>query len=332
MNTSATKKRNGRSLFLYVIMLLILFSVVSVATYTWFSLSRTPQVSDMGLYVNSPTGMELSADPLAEEWQLQLNFSDLVEESGPLRPVTWSENDDRFYAATYGFDGRLTDNWEPLNDERHANKDNADGYYLKGVFYARSDQKTTVSLSPAVEVEEGLQGSGTYVIGTPVWNGQELIHNNGGNGAELAIRIGFLIEQTDLQGQVIDGTQAEFYIYEPNCNSHVDGSTLYVPTESIDITQTLVPQQRLILQTASQWSEAYPVQRDAVIRSLGEFTTDTELFTLVPGQLARISLYVWLEGQDVDCTNQIGHEAQILASIQFAGSSEGQSGMVSIEN
>lgn len=331
MNEKANNKKRARGIFLYVIMLLILFSMVSVATYTWFSLSRTPQVSDLGLYVNSPTGMELSIDPLAEEWQLQLDFFDLIEESGPLRPVTWSEGDARFYAASYGIDGRLSDRWEPLNDERHANKDNADGYYIKGVFYARSDQKTTVTLSPAVEVEEGLQGSGTYVIGTPVWNGQELIHNNGGNGAELAIRIGFLIEQTDLQGKVLD-TPAEFYIYEPNCNSHIDGSVGYLPTGSIDLTQTLVPQDRLILQTASQWSEVYPVQRDVVIRSLGDFTTETELFTLVPEQLVRISLYVWLEGQDADCTNQIGHEAQIFASIQFAGKTDGQSGMVPIEN
>ena len=332
MNAKENKQKRVRGIFLYVIMLLILLSVVSVATYTWFTLSRTPQVSDLGLYVNSPTGMEISADPLAEKWQLQLNFSDLVSESAPLRPVTWSEIGNRFYAATYGLDGRLADHWEPLNDERHANKDNADGYYLKGVFYARSDQKTTVTLSPAVEVEEGLQGSGTYVIGTPVWDGQELIHNNGGQGAELAIRIGFLIEQTDLQGQVLPDTDALFYIYEPNCNSHIDGSLGYLPTGSIDLTQTLVPQQRLILQTASQWSEANPVEKNAVIRTLGEFTTETDLFTLVPGQLVRVSLYVWLEGQDADCTNQIGHDAQILASIQFAGNNADHSGMVPIED
>ena len=331
MNTTAKKKTQWRSLPVYLLMLLILLLMLTTATYTWFSLSRTPKVSDLGLYVNSPTGLELSVDPLAEEWKLQLDFNDMVGQSTPLRPVTWSQSDGRFYAASYGVDGRLNDRWEPLSDQRNANKDNYEGYYVMGTFYARTGQKTTVSLSPAVEVEEGLQGSGTYVIGTPIWDGEQILHNNGGNGAETAIRIGFRIEKTDLQGNLTD-TPAEFYIYEPNCDVHVGETEGYVPTGSIDMTQTLVPQDHLILQTASQWTEAYPVQKDAVIRTLGEFTTDTELFTITPDELARITVYVWLEGQDVDCTNQIGQEAQILASVQFAGTQEGQSGMVPIED
>lgn len=331
MKANSKKQVRARGIFLYLIMLLILLSMVTMATYTWFSLSHTPQVSDLGLYVNSPTGLELSVDPLAEEWKLQLDFNDLVEEASPLRPITWSQNDGRFYAAVYTADGRLSDRWEPLSDERNANKDNYDGYYVTGTFYARTGQKTTVSLSPAVEVEEGLQGSGTYVIGTPIWNGEQILHNNGGNGAETAVRIGLKIEKTDLQGNLTD-TPAEFYIYEPNSDVHVDGTAGYIPTGSIDLTQTLVAQDRLILQTHSRWTEAYPVQKDAVIHTMGEFTTDTELFTITPDELARVTVYVWLEGQDVDCTNQIGREAQILASIQFEGKQDGQSGLVPIED
>ena len=46
--------------------------------------------------------------------------------------------------------------------------------------------------------------------------------------------------------------------------------------------------------------------------------------------MVRIELYVWLEGQDVDCTNRIS-QAQILASIQFATETSGQSGLKPIE-
>ena len=59
-------KRPGRIMsYLYVV--LILLSLFSVATYTWFSISRTPEVNDMALYVNSPTAMQLSVDPLADD-------------------------------------------------------------------------------------------------------------------------------------------------------------------------------------------------------------------------------------------------------------------------
>jgi hypothetical protein len=105
-------------------------TLLTVASYTWFSLSKTPRVSDMNMYVNAQTGMEISADPLAEEWKKQLDFRDLVDVTAPLRPITWSDQNQQFYAAAYGFDGRLRNysQWEPLTDERNANKDTLDGY------------------------------------------------------------------------------------------------------------------------------------------------------------------------------------------------------------
>lgn len=316
---------------LYVYMLLILLSLLVVASYTWFSLSRTPRVSDMNMYVNTLSGMEISADPLAEEWVLQLDFRNLVDVTAPLRPITWSEQQQRFYAAAYGMDGRLMpkDYWHALDDDRNANKDTLDGYYIKTTFYARSGVAVDVSLSPAVEVDDGINGSGTYLIGTPVWNGQSVLHNNGGRGAENAVRLGFRITPVDDLGQPT-GAQSEFFIYEPNANSHIEGSTEYIATPSIDGTEHLIDTDHLIRQSASSWTEAYPVQRDVVIKTLGEFQDPTELFSLKAGEMVKVDIYVWLEGQDIDCTNQI-NGAQILASVQFTAEAENQSGLVPIE-
>ena len=331
--SARNKTKNSKlTLILLFYVLIILMSLLTVASYTWFSLSRTPRVSDMNMYINAQTGMELSADPLAEEWKLQLDFRDLVDVTAPLRPLTWSDKEQQFYAAVYGIDGRLTDipSWQPLTDERNANKDNLDGYYIKVTFFARTDVTMDVSLSPAVEVDEGINGSGTYVIGTPLWDSQRVIHNNGGQGAENAIRIGLRITPVDETGEPRDGT-SEFFIYEPNTDSHIDETTDYIATPSIDGTENLIDEDHLILQTASVWSEAYPVQRNVVIKELGEFEEDMPpLFSMEAGDMVMIDLYIWLEGQDVDCTNEI-NEAQILASIQFAGDAGSQSGMKPIE-
>ena len=237
---------------IYLYALIILFTLSTVATYTWFVISRTPKVSDMGLSINAPAGLEFSIDPVAEEWTLQLNFAELTGETAPLRPVTWSNREQRFYAANYGIDGRLTDTWEPLNDNRHANKNNSDGYYMMGTFYARCGENATVKLSPAVAVEEGKNGAGTYVIGTPVWDSENISHENGGSGAELAIRIGIRIQKTDLNGNPTE-EPSQFIIYEPNADLHIDGSRGYAATSSIDLTSTLVPEENLITQTASTW-------------------------------------------------------------------------------
>jgi hypothetical protein len=324
-------KKQSMKILLSLYIVVILFSLLTVASYTWFSLSRTPRISDIYMFVNTASGLELSDDPGAEDedWQLQLDFRDLVDVTTDLRPITWSDQDNCFYAATYGVDGRQNDRWERLTDERNANKENIEGYYIKATFYARSGQNTRLTLSPAVEVDEGRMGSGTYVIGYPDWDSERVVHNNGGQGAECAVRIGIRLTPVDKDGFTVDGPK-EFFIYEPNSDIHIDGSRGYTPTGSIDITPNLVRTDRLILQSASTWTEADPVQRNVVIRDLGEFTTETALYDLEAGQILKIELYIWLEGQDADCTNQI-NKARILANIQFAGDPEDQSGLKPIE-
>ena len=315
---------------LYFYIALILAVLFTSATYAWFNLSKTPWVSDMSIYVNAPTGLELAIDPNGEEWTQQLDISRMLNNVRSLRPVTWSEENNRFYGAVYGFDGRLTDKWQPLSDVQHGSPTNNDMHYIAATIYARTGQKMDVSLSPAVNVAEGVKGSGTFVIGKPIWNDELIQHDNGGKGTELAIRVGFLIQKTEL-----DGTPKEehsvFYIYEPNCDTHKDGSKGYVQTPSIDGGEELIDSEHLIQQSTNGWKESDPVEQNVVIRSAGEFLTDTTLFTLDTTELAKITIYIWLEGQDVDCTNEIGQEAQLLVSLQFAGDASGQSGMVPIE-
>jgi hypothetical protein len=314
-------------IYFYVILLLLIFSVV--ATYTWFALSRTPRVSNMTVYVSTHSGLELALDPTSEEWGNSISFLDLVTESAPLRPVTWSDKDQRFYAASYGIDGRLQGNWQPLSDERNANRDTYEGYYVLGTFYARTGQDVTVSLTHAIELEEGVSGAGTYLIGKPMWDSEAILHHNAGQGAENAVRIGIKITYLDDNGQA-DNEASLFYIYEPNCDSHTNGSDGYVETPSIDGTNSLVPSEYLIKQTHTDWTESDPVQNGVQIFTFGEFQTPVELFSLKKDHRAMIQLYIWLEGQDIDCTNSI-EEAQILANIQFKAVPDNQSGLDPIE-
>ena len=74
-----------------------------------------------------------------------------------------------------------------------------------------------------------------------------------------------------------------------------------------------------------------PVQMELVEYKYGEFLDDTTLFTLNGGTTSKIDIYLWLEGQDVDCTNLIGHEAEIFSSIQFFAVAKPQSGMDTID-
>ncbi len=325
-----TKKPKLKTMvFIYLYIILIMFILSVAATYTWFSLTRTPRISDMTVSVSTRQGLELSLDMSEDSWGNSLSFLDMVGEHRPLRPITWSNNDKIFYAATYNINGRLTDKWLPLSDDRNANSNNFDGYYIVGTFYARSSQTVSVSLTPAMELQEGIMGSGTYVIGKPIWNSETISHDNAGKGAENAVRLGIKVTLLDETGAPLPETEV-FYIYEPNCDTHSDGRVGYIETPSIDLQNSLVPSDRLIKQTSSKWTETDPVQNGVLIHTFGDFEDEIELFTLKKGQRAEIKLYIWLEGQDVDCTNEIG-AAQIFANIQFKTDPKGQTGFDPID-
>ena len=330
MKEEREQKRKVKKPILYLYLILILFLLLTVATYTWFSITRTPRVSEMGMSVDCGTGMELAFEMESSEWTQYLDFRELSTEMAALKPVTWSEEDKCFYAAEYGIDGRIAGITQRLSDGANTNTKSSNGYYMINTCYARTGEKVKVSLSPAVVHGDGTKGAGTYCIGTPVWNSNSVIHNNGGNGAELAIRIGIKVTKYGREDKLPTG-ETEFFVYEPNYDRHIDGSTNDVATSSIDGSATLVPGNRLIRQTSSTWTEANPVQRDVVIRKAGEFTTETELFVLNPDEYAKLDFYIWLEGQDVDCTNKIGSDAQIFVNVQFSAEAEVESGLEIIE-
>lgn len=323
-------KRKYRA-FLYFYILLALSALLVTATYTWFSLSQTPRVSDMRLSVAADVGLQLSEayDAPDSEWGGLLDYNELISPSAPLKPVTYSEAEKRFYSARYGFDGRMIDDWQPLSDEQNANRNDSNGYYIVSTFYARADKACSVSLLDAVELNEGINGSGTYVIGTPVWDSQKIRHNNAGNGAETAVRFGFKITHINkATGQNIG--RSDFYIYEPNCDRHIGEEEGYIPTDSIDDSPLLISAEKLILQTSAEWSEAEPVQRDVTVKHFGKILSNPVLFSLNAGEEVKIELYIWLEGQDIDCSNLLERESRISANIQFKADFGNQSGIVDI--
>ncbi len=321
-------KRKGM-LLIYASLLSFLLALIVTATYTWFSLSRTPQVSNLSMYVTTHKGLEIALTPDSKDWGSKLSYLDIASESFPLRPITWSKREQCFFTIGYGFDGRANGKLHPLSDEQNANKNNHDGYYSLGTLYARTHEDVTVSLAPATTTHEGVSASCTYLIGEPIWDAESLSHKNAGLGAENAVRVGIQITMLDEDNQPLEHTK-KFFIYEPNSDIHEDGSVGYIPTKSIDGDPDLVSMDRLILQEHSTWQEADPVQNGVQVYTLGDFTTETELFSLKAGQKAMIKLYLWLEGQDVDCTSKID-EAQIIANIQFMADTKIDSGLVPIK-
>jgi len=328
--TEHPEQRRRKKIAIWLLLcLLILLPLCSVATYTWFSISRTPKVSDMEMTINSNMGLEIawSPDAAEEEWGQHLIFSDAVPDDTLLTPVTWSDENDSFYTVTYGPDGRIKDIGTRLSDEKDVN--DRDGHYVKFTLYGRTHEHVDVSLAPAVEVEGGTARAGTYLIGPPRWDAEKACHTDGSKGAHYAIRVGLRITKLS----AADGTEGDstFLVYEPNSDGHTDGDAGYRPTPSMDGTDTLVPTDRLILQSTSSFSESDPVLRDTVQYDLGDFEGTASLFELTADELVRMEVYIWLEGMDVDCANAIGCRALIVSNLQFLAEPHHMSGLKPIE-
>jgi len=320
------RQRTIAYLWLFIGMLTMLVS----ASFAWFSVSATPCVNDMAIFVNSPVGLELAVQytDSDELWGQNINFSDLVSTAAPLKPVSWSDRDQCFKAPRYGLDGRRTGKWKPLNDQENSNRSGNDPYYVVATFYARTGTACTVSLADAYALNDGLSGAGTYVIGAPVWNAEKEIHEDAGRGAEYAIRIGFRVTQIDPNTGANVGA-SKFLLYEPNAKVSENEAMGYVNTRSIDGTDTLVSRDRLLVQTPSSWSETTPVRKDTTVKTLGNFITDKRLFALEAQEMVRIDMYIWMEGQDVDSYG-LPEDATLFANIQFKTDSEAQTGLEEI--
>ena len=318
-----------KRLVLYAYIVLILFLITTVSSYAWFSLTSTPRVSNLSICVSAPPGMEISTDPTFEEWQQQITYNELLAENYKLRPATWSEKDQMFYGAKYSIDGKVKeDQWKPLVDDKHSNNTTDDNYYCIATFYARAGSEIEVSFAPATATDSGSTASGTYLVGAPAWNEKKILHDNNGKGAENAIRIGLKITRLN-ENFTPTGDPTDFFIYEPNADSHSEGALKYVDTPSIDGSDTLINKEKIITQSASTWSESEPVEKDVLSYQMGKFNGSSRLFTMEKNEIVQIQMIIWLEGQDVDCTNAIS-DACVIANIQFEVKDKGGSGLVPI--
>lgn len=302
---------------LYYIFLLAVVSVIAMvtATYAWLNISRLPSVSDISLSLITENSVLIAEDIDGEpgEWNSFLDMSAILEDMNPLEPVTYSAVDDQIYSINYGDDGRPAG----LNTT-----DSAEEYYITVTFWLQSSSTATdIQLAEPTEDVNSDMGGGTYVVGEPIWNSSTISHDNGGNGGETTIRIGFECQETDLEYNPVG--ESTFFIYEPNADVHVDESTGYEATSSTDGTSTLVGDEYLIIQNSSSWSESDPVLQDNVIYDMGEFQQNQTLFTLDSDSLMKITMYIWMEGQDVDCSNMaVAKESLLLANIQFTNGGE----------
>lgn len=288
-----------------IAMLVVSAIVLTSSTFAWFSMAKRVEVETMELNITSPDGVQLSAN--ANAFTTMLTLADIKGES-TARWVAYEGNQNNFPELLSPSSSTLfVDNSLPvfysgsINDTGRINATKVDsdvssGYVVFDLFVkVGQDQKvywneSTITCEDNADVVSAMRMAVVNCGTVPA-------------KAEAAAILG-VVPQNALQNRVV--------MYEPESTNHTeasgyaDGAT--VPDVYIDAPfANRVPTGNgaNIMQEAQYSSDAVGT------RALDSNKADNAYFNAVAG-INRIRVYLWMEGNDVDCENSVAG-----ASIDF---------------
>lgn len=287
-------RRNEGRLKTKLLVCLLYVAVLSTATYAWFTLNNKPKVYNLALTAGASADL-LIADDLGSgpgEYGDELNLKEanqapVAMDQIELNPVTTADVR-KFFEPVY--DGSRVVNTREITDETILNTSYVyqKTFYLKaGSIKTGSGKKTGTKvksydimlLGPKQEEEH----TGCEI------RQAEGASTEGGATAANAIRIAFLVE---------DG-QDEVRVYEPNSSQHNTGE---MAANALD--GSFGGYQTLKQPSAGGEFEG------------GEGGNSEKLFTIREEEDVKVTMLVWIEGTDDDCTNSIQMD-EITGNIQF---------------
>ncbi len=278
---------------------LLYVAVLSTATYAWFTLNNKPKVYNLSLTAGAAADL-LIADDLGsgpgeygDELDLKTaNQTPVGMDEMELNPVT-TDDAKTFYAPVY--DGKTVASAEEISDETEL----YESYVYKKTFYLKAgslknksgkkvSSKTKYYDIMLLGTEDDEEYSGCVI--------EQAESSQAEATAANSIRIAFIVEEG----------QDEIAIYEPNSDQHNTGDKA---ENGVSYGQ---------YKTMKQPSPGSAFEE-------GENGKSEKLFTIREEDDVKVTMLVWIEGTDDDCTNSIEMD-EILGNIQFISKDAENSG------
>lgn len=324
-------KKQHRKNRLFYLMLLLLMTTISLSftSYAWFSTNRLVRVDLLDVNVRAQGGIEISTD--GTNWKGALSVYDITEARNTypnsvnqipktLEPVsTIGELENGKLKMFYGIaENDLYGNYI-LSAERSIETESfdeaSDGKFITFDIFLKTNKLSQLYLTPLSNI--------TY-------SGSESV------GIENAMRVAFVEEGNVPTGTNLDTIQnlqttrrENVYIWEPNYNTHTihgieNARDLYGINASENYERIIYDgisnpiSSKLNIYTSNAKSTLYPAYFSRVninYYTENNFTTNKEIFTLKSG-ITKYRVYMWIEGQDVDCENNAS-VGNITLNLQF---------------
>lgn len=319
-NTDKTeqRKRNSNKRLFWMLILLFLTSIMlGTTSYAWFTSNRIVSVDSLNVHVQAQGGIEISVD--GSNWKTVVTQEDLENAvntySGSinqlpdqLEPVSTGGNvSNGFLDMYYGITSNdISGNYilsATKSEEALGNGADSDGKFMAFDLFFKVDNESTVYLTPESTV--------SYL-------------GERNDGSKNSIRFAFLDEGTVATGSAVGtiqslrgGTSNDLYIWEPNSDTHsvtgisnakdVYGVTVGTSGSSpVSYSGIISPfNDTLNITLKDATSSKYPAYFrtvDVDYYTTANFSSNKEVWTFEAG-ITKMRVYIWIEGQDVDCEN-----------------------------
>lgn len=316
------KEKRRKKRIRYLIFLLFLTSLyLTTAAYSWFSTNRTVYISELSIKVQTQGGIEISAD--ARNWSTRINQADIINANSTyqssinqlpmtMEPVSTGKLVSNGKLQMYhGYTENKGNDYILLATKDEEKEGTKEGKFMAFDVFLKTENETRLYLSNT--------SGASYQGITP--------------GIENSVRFAFLVEGNindktnyiaaqNLNNATVNTT----YIWEPNYDSHSENgirnaSQVYgLNVNNLDGKQILydglisnISKTNNVLVSDAN-ADKYPdlfkrVNVDYLTKK--EFSDNVEIFSINPG-ITKVRIYIWIEGQDVDCENK-----SAIGNIEF---------------
>ena len=322
-------RKKAKVVYLAILFLFTL-SMLSTTTYAWFTSNRVVTVSTINVHVAASGGLEISAD--GSNWKAIITPDDIIGVHSTTYKTSNNQIPYMLEPVSTGLDIDTSNGFLKMYYGTATNNNIGD-YVLTSTRSIETEGNGTTSEGKFIVFDIFFKVSSDTQIYLTNNSQVKYLNEDGGKGIANAARIAFVNEGTVPNGASVNEIQAlkrattnSVYVWEPNYDRHTSSGVsnahdLYgIITQETNgnriiydgVTNEISTDANVLLRNAK--SSNYPNYFKTVnvnYYTRTNFSEYVPVFTLENG-ITKMRIYMWIEGQDVDCENDASYD-----DIQF---------------
>lgn len=329
MTKQSKQSRRRKKLFLAILMILFTGVLLTTSTYAWFTANRTVTVEQIDVTVAAMNGLQISVD--AVNWKPTITNEDILGAKAGAYGAAANQIPAGSNSAPVSTVGAIDGTTGYMNMYAGA-IETADGQYI-----LTTEQSVETNGDTGKFVAFDLFFSTTSQTTIYLTNSSNVVYTSGPSGLENSARIAFVKQGNVAAGAGFEAAQAlkasnsvTPIIWEPNYDTHTDAAvqnaynTYNITTSTtgaaeLDYVGVKAPISADLNIPVNSKSETYfQAVNPAIQTPKSGIPTSAfqQVFVLEPG-ITKYRIYMWIEGQDVDCENNASG-GSISYNLQFS--------------